>query len=105
MAVPVAWVGIAKSWSWLIWSALAGGLVAYRLLGRLSNARFGLLAVAATAVANLLAAGINFTPANPHPDLPVTGAVAYLRSRVPERFVAATTPVPFGGFVLRRRWG
>jgi hypothetical protein len=58
-----------------------------------------MLAVALTA-ANLLAAGINFTPTNPHPDLPATGAIAYLRSRVPERFVAATTPMPFGGFVL-----
>jgi hypothetical protein len=104
MAVPLVWLGWSKSWSWLIWSALAGGLVAWRLWGRLSSGRLGMLAVALTAV-NLLAAGINFTPANAHPDLPVTGAIAYLRSRVPSRFVAATTAEPFGDYVLEAAAG
>jgi hypothetical protein len=99
MAVPVVWIGWSKSWSWLIWAALAGGLVAWRLLGGLSSGRFGTLAIALTA-GNLLAAGFNFTPANPEPNLPVTGAISYLQSRVPNRFVAASTREPFGGYVL-----
>jgi hypothetical protein len=63
-----------------------------------------MLAIGLTA-ANLLVAGIGFTPATAHPVLPATGAISYLRSRVPARFVAASAPVPFGSFVLRAAAG
>ena len=93
MAVPPVWVGLAKSWSWLVVSALAGGLVAWRIGGRLAARHFDILAVGLTA-ANLLVAGFGFNPASQEAVLPVTGAIAYLREHVPSRFVAT------GGYVL-----
>jgi hypothetical protein len=93
MLVPVIWIGLPRSWSWLVWAGLAGALVATVAIANLSPARFGVLAVVLIA-ANLLAAGIGFNPATPHPNQPVTGAIAYLRRQSPSRFVS------YGAFTL-----
>ena len=88
MAVAPVWVGLPKSWSWLVVSALAGGLVFWRLTGGLGGGRFEILALALTA-ANLLLAGIGFNPTAVAAVLPPTNAIAYLQRQVPARFVAA----------------
>jgi hypothetical protein len=81
----------------LIWLPLAGAgvaLLALRLRerGRLSAATFAALAIALIVV-DLFRANMGYNPAIPirNATVPATGAVRYLQSRVPKRFVGVST--------------
>ena len=91
---------LASVLEWLLPAALAVGLVALRLRGRLGVPAFTALALA-LAAADLLRAGIGVNPAIPvdHADQPTTPALQALQARTPARFVGLRSTAP-GSFVL-----
>jgi Bacterial membrane protein YfhO len=81
-------VRIASLFEWLVLAALALLLVVLRLRGRLGTTAFTVCAVALL-VADLFKAGMGYNPAIPiaHAEQPETGAIRYLQSQRPSRFV------------------
>ena len=85
---------------WLPLAAVAAALVWARATGRMAPAAFAAAAIALTAV-DLARAGAGQNPAIPvdHAEQPATGAIRYLQSRAPGRFVGVGTtsvvpPIP-----------
>ncbi|MET0836633.1 MAG: YfhO family protein [Thermoleophilaceae bacterium] len=83
-------IRLASVLVWVLFGAAALALVALRERGRVPATAFATLAVLLTAV-DLFRAGMGYTPAidERYADQPATGAVRYLQSRVPSRYVAA----------------
>ena len=82
-------IRLASGLVWLLFGAAALALVLLRERGRLPAAGFATLAVLLTVV-DLFRAGMGYTPAidERYATQPVTGAVRYLQSRLPSRYVA-----------------
>jgi hypothetical protein len=81
---------------WLVLAAAASVLVFLRLRGRLGPAAFAVCAVALV-VLDLFKAGMGFNPSIPvdHATQPATGAVRYLQSQRPSRFVGLDATAEF----------
>ena len=82
-------IRLASALVWLLFGAAALALVLLRERGRLPAAAFATLAVLLTVV-DLFRAGMGYTPAidERYATQPATGAVRYLQSRLPSRYVA-----------------
>lgn len=82
-------IRLASGLVWLLFGAAALALVLLRERGRLPAAGFATLAVLLTVV-DLFRAGMGYTPAidERYATQPATGAVRYLQSRLPSRYVA-----------------
>ncbi len=81
-------VRFASLLEWLVVAALACGLIALRVWGKLGATAF--VAIALVLVAgDLFKAGMGYNPGIPvdHAEQPATGAIRYLQSQLPGRFV------------------
>ena len=86
---------------WLLPAAVAVVVVVLRLRGRLSATAFAAVAVVVVAL-DLFRAGMGYNPAIPrsHATQPATGAIRFLQSRRPERFVGLDPAIPLAVPVL-----
>ena len=86
---------------WLLPAAVAVVVVVLRLRGRLSATAFAAVAVVVVAL-DLFRAGVGYNPAIPrsHATQPATGAIRFLQSRRPERFVGLDPAIPLAVPVL-----
>ena len=86
---------------WLLPAAVAVVVVVLRLRGRLSATAFATVAVVVVAL-DLFRAGMGYNPAIPrsHATQPATGAIRFLQSRRPERFVGLDPAIPLAVPVL-----
>jgi hypothetical protein len=82
-------IRLASALVWVLFGAAALALVLLRERGRLPATAFASLAVLLTVV-DLFRAGMGYTPAidERFAEQPATGAVRYLQSRLPSRYVA-----------------
>lgn len=88
----------------ILWLSFAGAslaLLALRRRGRLAPATFAVLALALVA-GDLFRAGVGENPAIPiaHAQQPATGAIGYLQSKRPARFVGVSPSRPFESIPL-----
>lgn len=85
---------LAALLSWLVFGGAAVALVTMRARAAIAAMTFVALAIALMTI-DLLRAGVGFNPAVPvsHADQPATGAVTYLQSRRPMRFVGVTVGI------------
>lgn len=95
-------VGVIRTASlleWMLPASAAVALVGLRLRGRLSSSLFT-AAVLLLVAGDLFRAGVGYNPAIPtrHAVQPVTGAIRYLQSQRPARFVGIG-PLGLGSFV------
>jgi hypothetical protein len=81
-------VRLASLLEWLVLAALAFALIAWRVWGRLGAVAFVALALVLVA-GDLFKAGMGYNPGIPidHAEQPTTGAIRYLQSQLPGRFV------------------
>jgi hypothetical protein len=81
-------VRLASLLEWLVVAALAFALIALRVWGRLGATAFVALALVLVA-GDLFKAGMGYNPGIPvdHAEQPATGAIRYLQSQLPDRFV------------------
>jgi Bacterial membrane protein YfhO len=99
METPPAELQVVRLSSAVLWFTIGGLallLLALRVRGRVPGLAFGLLAVALVVV-DLFRAGVGFNPAIRRDDAgppPATGAIAYLQSRAPARYVALGAALP-----------
>lgn len=84
-------IRLASLFVWLPFAGAAALLLSLRARGRIGGAAFGAVAVALV-VADLFRIGMGLNPAidEEHARVPATGAVEYLQSRRPARFVGET---------------
>jgi hypothetical protein len=81
-------VRLASLLEWLVVAALAFAVIALRVWGRIGAVAFVALALVLLA-GDLFKAGVGYNPGIPvdHAEQPATGAIRYLQSQLPDRFV------------------
>ncbi|MEA2417824.1 MAG: hypothetical protein QOE60_30, partial [Thermoleophilaceae bacterium] len=81
-------VRLASLLEWLVVAALAFALIALRVWGRVGAVAFVALALVLLG-GDLFKAGMGYNPGIPveHAEQPATGAIRYLQSQLPDRFV------------------